>query len=72
MTTRKEHMDWCKQRAMELVEEGDYIIAVASMMSDLSKHEETQELGATMAPLAMHELLKATPESIRHFIDGFQ
>jgi hypothetical protein len=38
--TRDEHLEWAKQRALKYREVGDYIQAVTSMMSDLSKHEE--------------------------------
>lgn len=44
MTTRKEHMQWCKKRALEYVSAGDLMNAVASMTSDLGKHDETKDL----------------------------
>ena len=39
--TRQEHLDWCKQRALEYVDGGDLTNAYASMVSDLGKHPET-------------------------------
>jgi hypothetical protein len=40
MKTREEHLAWCKQRALELLADGDRAGAVASMISDLQKHDE--------------------------------
>jgi hypothetical protein len=39
--TRAEHLSWCKQRAIEYVDNGDLPQAFASMSSDLRKHPET-------------------------------
>jgi len=39
-TTWAEHLAWCKVRALEYVERGDMLNAVASMASDLRKHPE--------------------------------
>ncbi len=39
--TRKEHLQWCKDRAIEYVDMGDCEQAFASMLSDLGKHDET-------------------------------
>lgn len=40
--TRAEHIAWCKQRALEYVDNGDLQNAYASMHSDLQKHPETK------------------------------
>lgn len=39
--TRDEHLAWCKERALEYVDRGELSNAVASMLSDLRKHPET-------------------------------
>jgi hypothetical protein len=70
--TRKEHLDWAKQRALEYVEGGDPNEAFASMTSDLHKHPELQdhagiELG-TMLLMTGH--LGSTTE-MRTWIEGF-
>jgi len=39
---RSEHLQWCKDRALEYVDEGNPAEALASMMSDLGKHDETR------------------------------
>ncbi len=50
---RTEHLQWCKNRALEYVDAEDMAQAVASMCSDLSKHPETSnhpgiQLGAKL------------------------
>ena len=69
---RKEHMAWCKQRALEYVDQNDLTNAFASMMSDLRKHSETEkhpgiELG--MGLLYLDSL--STVSDMRKFIEGF-
>jgi hypothetical protein len=71
--TRDEHLAWCKQRALELLEAGDLNQAFASMGSDLRKHPETAghsgiQLG-TMLLVGGH--LK-TAKQMRDFIEGFR
>lgn len=39
--TRDEHVAWCKQRALELIDAGDEIAAMSSIVSDLNKGEGT-------------------------------
>jgi hypothetical protein len=47
--TRAEHISWCKQRALEYVERNELSDAVASMLSDLRKHPETENhIGGTL------------------------
>lgn len=53
MTTRDEHLAWCKQRALEYVAHGDLPGAWTSFASDMGKHDETRghhalRLGAMM------------------------
>lgn len=44
---KQEHLDWCKQRALEFVEAGDNQQALASMITDLGKHPDTLQLSGT-------------------------
>ena len=69
---RKEHLEWCKQRAIEYIDDGDLNQAFVSMLSDMSKHPETQNHLA----LEMSMSLKLggcidTPNEMRKFIEGF-
>jgi len=71
-TTRQEHLDWCKQRALEYVKIGDTRQAFASMCSDLSKHPETEGHGAIGlgARMFFAGFLEA-PAEMEKFIRGF-
>ena len=72
MTTRQEHMKWCKQRALAYVDAGDSSQAFASMASNLSKHPETE--GHIAINLGMMLLLSgnlSTKREMREFIEGF-
>jgi hypothetical protein len=74
MTTRNEHLVWCKERALDYVDKGDLQQAFLSMTSDLGKHSETassltfcQTLGTSMF---MSGQLN-TAFKMRDFIEGF-
>jgi hypothetical protein len=70
--TREEHVQWCKSRAYQIADEGDLAGAVASMVSDLGKHEETEEV-AKMAGLLSLALMLSAPNTnqVKNWIDGF-
>lgn len=68
MQTREQHLQWCKQRAMEYVNAGDYTNATASMLSDLRKHPETE---SSVLIGAMLMLTVRDRESARRFVEGF-
>lgn len=70
--TRKEHLQWCKDRALAQVSEGDTAQAFASMTSDLNKHPETQ--GHAAIQLGMMLLMAGnlnTEHQMTEFINGF-
>ena len=69
MTDRKAHLEWCKTRANEYLDAGDAQNAVASMVSDMNKHEGTQ-LDPLLAMMGMMEMQRG-PEAVRRWIDGF-
>ncbi len=63
---RAEHLEWCKKRALEYVNNGDLQNAYASMAFDLNKHPETENHGAIQ--LGMMMLMGghlSTPEKMR-------
>ena len=70
MKTRKEHLDWCKERALEYVDADDLINAVNSMTSDLSKHPETNGTWELML-LGMYDANRGDKEAVRRWINGF-
>jgi len=70
--TRAEHLQWCKNRAMEYVNAGDAQQGLTSIMSDLRKHPETEshagiQLGMIM--LMGNQLNNIT--DAEEFINGF-
>lgn len=72
MKTRTEHLEWCKVRAMEYVEAGDYQQAITSIISDLGKHPETAgHTGIQLGTLMLMAGLLNTRSEVTHFIQGF-
>lgn len=70
--TRQEHLQWCKERALEYIELGDLPNAFASMTSDLNKHEDTKGHSGIM--WGMKRLMAGalnTQDEMRAFIEGF-
>lgn len=72
MTTRKDHMDWCKKRAIEYIDSGDSQQAYTSMISDLGKHPETEgHSGMQLGMMMLISGLLGTPSEMREFVNGF-
>lgn len=67
--TRAEHMAWCKERALYELQHSGRTDAIASMVSDLGKHPETQ--GLTQIAAMTGIAAGADNESLRRWIDGF-
>ena len=72
--TRAEHLQWCKERALEYADRGDTGNAIASLQSDLAKHPDTAASASIvtelMMPLAMIGEFDR-PGELRKFIEGF-
>lgn len=69
---RAEHLEWCKKRALEYVDNDDIQQAWTSMASDLTKHKETENHAGIM--LGMMMLIGghlSTCQKMRKFIEGF-
>jgi len=65
------HLRWCKDRALEYVEQGDLTSAFASFISDMGKHESTSDHPAL--GLGMHLSMSgqlSTSSQMRDFIEG--
>jgi len=69
---RQEHLEWCKQRALEYLDRGDVKEAVTSMLSDLGKHPETKGAGEKMAMLGILACMSGDMNEARRFIEGFR
>ena len=72
MSERDEHMAWCKQRALDYLELGDVPSAISSMLSDLSKHPETVEIGIAMSGYGLFMAMNRDEDDARRFIEGFR
>ena len=68
-------MNWCKRRALEYLKPGQYFSlddAMASMLSDLGKHDETRGHVAGELMIQMRAAGRlGTAEEMRKFIEGF-
>ena len=71
--TREQHLQWCKDRAMEYVREGNLPEAVTSMISDLGKHPETVPKGALsmLGMLALQQAANGDRAGVERYILGF-
>lgn len=69
--TRAEHLAWCKQRALEYLPDNPNE-AFASMLSDLTKHPETQDhIGLQLGMQMKLSGFMETEREVRSFIEGF-
>ena len=69
--SRIEHLEWCKDRALKYLETGDVQNAIASMLSDLGKHKQTEGVGKAMGPMGLMAVMNRDPTEARRFIEGF-
>ena len=69
---RQEHLEWCKERAREYLDRGDVVNGIASMLSDINKHEETQlDSGSALSSLGMLYVMNNDMAGARRFVEGF-
>lgn len=67
---RKEHLQWCKDRALALLDAGDTNGAYSSMVSDLGKHEETKR-SQSLGIIAIGHVMDGDAAGLRKWIEGF-
>lgn len=70
--TREEHLAWCKKRALEYIDRGEINDGLTSMISDMSKHPETEN--PTLDSLTMMLLMGghlSTADAARKHINGY-
>ena len=68
--TRDEHLAWVRERALEYLEAGDPHSAVASLISDLGKHEETRSLSLDRYAEAVGAATAGDTEAVRRWIEA--
>lgn len=72
METEKEHLAWAKQRALELLDQGDRRKAFLSLLSDLRKHDGTKDHPMlTLGPQLFDGGHLDSSIEMRKFIEGF-
>lgn len=69
--SRAEHVRWCKQRALEYWKEGDLHNAVASMVSDMSKHPATRGVGGALGMVGLTYVMHGDSDGVKRWIEGF-
>jgi hypothetical protein len=70
--TRAEHLAWAKRRALEYVDAGDLEQAVASMISDLQKHDDLSDhAGIMLGGMLLFGGHMRDGEEVRKWIEGF-
>jgi hypothetical protein len=69
---RDEHLTWCKERALEYWRDGDLGNAVASMTSDLGKHDETQGYNSFIMALGIIYVASGDYDGVKRWIEGFR
>ncbi len=69
--TRAEHIQWCKDRALDYWREGDLASAVSSMCSDYGKGPEAKEMPPVLAQLGMLRLMREDRQGVHDWIVGF-
>lgn len=70
--SRAEHLQWCKDRALQYCDMNDPLNAWASMTSDLQKEESTaNHIGITLGMRQMMSGMLSTADEMREFIKGF-
>ena len=71
---RQEHLQWAKNRAIEILNTGDIEGAFTSMVSDLNKHSELSAQHKATNGLGMQMLLGGhlkTTQQMRGWIEGY-
>lgn len=68
---RLEHLQWCKNRALEYCDSGDLDQAWASIISDLNKHNETRgHVAIQLGSMLMSSGKLDSQSEMRKFING--
>jgi hypothetical protein len=71
MRSRSEHLQWCKDRALEYWRAGDLTNAIMSMGADLEKHDETH-CDPYMLMLGGMYATSRDSDGVKRWIEGFR
>lgn len=67
--TRLEHLAWCKERAREYLDQGEWQNAITSMASDMTKHPETEKVMSGFGAMLLFTVKDLY--SAKKFVEGF-
>jgi hypothetical protein len=67
---RAQHLAWAKARALEYVERGELANAIASLVSDLGKHEALRDADMREG-VAISAAANGNGAAVRRWIEGF-
>jgi hypothetical protein len=71
-TSREEHLKWCKDRALEYVEQDDLRQAFASFQSDMRKHKETcDHIALNLGTMLLMSNNLKTEKQMTEWLNGF-
>jgi hypothetical protein len=70
--TRDERLAWCKRRALEYVDAGDLRHAVASIVSDLKAHPDTDNPALNGLAIGMMYVKDGDKAAVQHWIERFR
>jgi len=69
---RQEHLDWCKTRAIQILNKGNVTGAYASFVSDMNKHDELKNhIALEMGTMLLFSGNLSTDSEMKNFIEGF-
>ena len=72
MENRTEHLQWCKDRALQYVKQNDLKQAYASFQSDMKKHPETaNHIALQMGTMMLVSGQLSSEEQMGEWITGF-
>lgn len=69
--SKADHLTWCKGRALAYLYDGDLPNAVSSMISDLRKHPETEEMAGVFTISGLVACGSGNTNGVRRWIEGF-
>lgn len=70
---RAEHLAWAKERALSYLDAGEIANAIASMLSDMAKHDELAgHEGIQLTGMLLLGGLIFEPDAVRRHIEGFR
>ena len=68
---RAEHLAWAKTRAIEYIDRGELQDGLASMISDLHKHDELADYPSVLFLSGASKVMDGNGPALRQWVEGF-